>query len=81
VASTTYDTYAGLITPQPGPNMPQGAMWGNRIDSFSTFHFEVLSQASRAQRPDDAHAGHVRDRAYDLPPPLPGGPTTALVAP
>jgi type IV pilus assembly protein PilX len=83
VPGTTYDTYVGTITPQPGPNMPQGAMWGNRIDSFSTFHFEVQSQGQSARNAQTTHTqGMFVIAPYDpgTPPPIAGGPT-ALVGP
>jgi len=78
VAGTTYDTYTANITPQPGPNIPHGAMWGNRLDSFSTFHFEVQSQGQSARNATTTHTqGMFVIAPYDpgSPPPLAGGPT------
>ena len=43
VGASTTDYYSTNITPQPGLNMPMQALWGNRWDSFSTFHFAVQS--------------------------------------
>jgi type IV pilus assembly protein PilX len=37
------DEYTTTITPWPAINSPMPAMWGNRWNSFSTFHFEILS--------------------------------------
>ncbi|HEY4645655.1 MAG TPA: pilus assembly PilX N-terminal domain-containing protein [Steroidobacteraceae bacterium] len=79
VAGTTYDNYAASITPQPGPNMPHGAMWGNRLDSFATFHFEVQSQGQSARNAQTTHTqGMFVIAPYDpgAPPPLAGGPST-----
>jgi hypothetical protein len=84
VTGTTSDTYAANITPQPGPNMPHGAMWGNRLDSFSTFHFEVQSTGQSTRNATTTHTqGMFVIAPYDAgtPPPLVGGPTTDLTAP
>jgi type IV pilus assembly protein PilX len=41
-APNATDTWASTITPQLG-GTPQPAMWGNSWNSFSTYHFEILS--------------------------------------
>jgi len=41
-ANTATDNYTATITPQMG-GLPQPALWGNSWNSFSTYHFEVLS--------------------------------------
>jgi type IV pilus assembly protein PilX len=79
VPGTTYDSYVGSITPQPGVNMPQGAMWGNRLDSFSTFHFEIQSTGQSARNAQTTHTqGLFVIAPYDpgSPPPLTGVPTS-----
>jgi type IV pilus assembly protein PilX len=43
--NTATDTYAARITPQLG-GAPQPAIWGNSWNSFSTYHFEVVSSGS-----------------------------------
>lgn len=83
VPGTMNDTYAGSITPQPGVNVRHGAMWGNRLDSFSTFHFEVQSQGQSLRNATTTHTqGLFVIAPYDpgAPPPLAGGPTD-LTAP
>ena len=40
--NTPTDTYTATITPQMG-GLPQPALWGNSWNSFSTYHFEILS--------------------------------------
>jgi type IV pilus assembly protein PilX len=37
------DEYSTTITPWPAVNSPMPALWGNRWNSFSTYHFEVQS--------------------------------------
>lgn len=78
VAGTTTESYVGSITPQPGPNTPHGAMWGNRLDSFSTFHFEIQSQGQSVRNATTTHTqGMFVIAPYDAgaPPPLAGEPT------
>lgn len=78
VAGTTNDRFTTVTTPQPGINMPMQAMWGNRWDSFSTFHFQIQSQGTSARNAATAHVqGMFVIAPFDAstPPPLPGGPT------
>jgi type IV pilus assembly protein PilX len=78
VAGTTTDFYTTSITPQPGVNMPQQAMWGNRWDSFSTFHFQIQSQGTSARNAQTTHVqGMFVIAPFDpgTPAPLTGVPT------
>lgn len=78
VPYSSTDSYLGGITPQPGPNRPQQAMWGNRWDSFSTFHFEVRSVGTGARGATTTHTqGMFVISPFDpgTPPPLDGMPT------
>jgi type IV pilus assembly protein PilX len=77
VAGTT-DTWTANITPQPGINSPQQAMWGNRWDSFSTFHFQIQSVGTSSRNAATTHTqGMFVIAPFDpgTPPPLTGVPT------
>jgi hypothetical protein len=41
-ATTATDSWATTVTPQLG-GVPLPAIWGNSWNSFSTYHFEILS--------------------------------------
>lgn len=78
VAGSTTDFFTASITPQPGVNSPQQAMWGNRWDSFSTFHFEIQSQGTSSRNAATTHVqGMFVIAPFDpgTPPPLTGVPT------
>jgi len=78
VSGTTNDHYVGAITPQPAVNSPQQAMWGNRWDSFSTFHFLVQTTGTSDRGATTTHQqGMFVISPFDpgTPPPIPGGPT------
>ena len=45
---TAADSWATTIQPQLG-GTPQPAMWGNSWNSFSTYHFEILSTGNGAR--------------------------------
>lgn len=78
VAGTTNDRFTVSTTPQPGVNTPMQAMWGNRWDSFSTFHFQIQSQGTSARNAATTHVqGMFVIAPFDpgTPPPLAGGPT------
>ncbi len=78
VPGSANEYYSGAITPQPGPNQPQQAMWGNRWDSFLTFHFEVRSTGTSVRGATTTHnQGMFVISPFDpgTPPPLNGVPT------
>jgi type IV pilus assembly protein PilX len=78
VPGTTNDRYSTNITPVPGLNMPMQALWGNRWDSFSTFHFQVTSTGTSSRNASTTHTqGMFVVAPFDTgtPPPLAGVPT------
>ncbi len=83
VAGTTPYSYAVNITPQPAPNVSHGAMWGNSLTSFSTYHFEIQSQGQSVRNAATTHTQGlfmIAPAGSGEPPPLMGGPTD-LTAP
>lgn len=78
VGTSTTDFYNTNITPVPGLNMPMQALWGNRWDSFSTFHFQVTSTGISSRNATTTHTqGMFVVAPFDTgtPPPLTGVPT------
>lgn len=78
VTGSTTDSYSTVITPQPAANTPLQALWGNRWDSFSTFHFQIQSQGSSVRNAATTHIqGMFVVAPFDAgtPPPLTGVPT------
>ncbi len=70
------DEYSTTITPWPAINSPMPAMWGNRWNSFSTFHFEVQSTGTSVRNATTTHTqGMFVVAPFDpgTPPPLAGG--------
>ncbi len=75
-STTTH--YAMTIAPEGNPHTPRPAMWGNRWDSFSTFHFQVTSVGTSTRGATTTHTqGMFVISPFDpaTPPPLAGGPT------
>ena len=48
-ATTVNDSWAALVRRQLG-GVPLPAMWGNSWNSFSTYHFEIISTGSTSVR-------------------------------
>jgi len=77
--NTANDAWASVIN-LPLGNVPQPALWGNSCNSFSTYHFEVVSTGSSAR---GATAVNTQGIAFFAPftPSVqndPNLPTTAL---
>ena len=73
--SSTGDTYTVAITPWPTINAPMPAMWGNRWNSFSTYHFEIQSAGTSVRNAVTTHTqGMFVVAPFDpgTPPPLAG---------
>lgn len=69
------DEYSTTITPWPAINSPMPAMWGNRWNSFSTFHFEVRAVGVSARNATTTNTqGMFVIAPFDpsTPPPLAG---------
>jgi type IV pilus assembly protein PilX len=77
--NTANDTWASQIN-LPLGNVPQPALWGNSWNSFSTYHFEIVSTGSSTR---GANAVNTQGIAFFAPftPSVqndPNLPTTAL---
>lgn len=69
------DEYSTNITPWPAVNSPMPAMWGNRWNSFSSFHFEIQSTGASVRNARTVHTqGMFLIAPFDpgTPPPLAG---------
>jgi type IV pilus assembly protein PilX len=69
------DEYSTNITPWPAVNSPMPAMWGNRWNSFSSFHFEIASTGTSVRNARTVHTqGMFIIAPFDpgTPPPLAG---------
>lgn len=69
------DEYSTNITPWPAVNSPMPAMWGNRWNAFSSFHFEIQSTGTSVRNARTVHTqGMFVIAPYDpgTPPPLAG---------
>lgn len=78
VPNSTIAHYTISIAPESVPHTPRPAMWGNRWDSFSTFHFQVTSLGASTRGATTTHTqGMFVISPFDpsTPPPLAGGPT------